>query len=358
VCDPNAIGRQTPLVFILFAVRAPVSMRGDIREIDVTTQDRMLRKRLALVVQSLVSTALLVLLFRKLDVGALRRLYTTLPVWFYFVSLAVVLGGQALYAWRWRQVLAASGVTVTLGTALRQYFIGIFLNNFFPSTVGGDMAKIYYLGRDHGYRPIAASIVLDRLLSIGLLSVLATTMYWIAPDPSPQFAMTRAFVTGIAACLIAGLVLAACGTGGLPRRLAPLGSLAVGFAERAQRFRHDMATAARHPTIVFQSAAVVATYFFTLTAVYRAFLLLNTPADPPFLTLLTAVTTASLLSNIPISVNGLGLREQLHAILLQPLGVPREAAVAISLLLFAHLLVSSLLGFWFWFRPDRRRSSR
>jgi len=43
-----------------------------------------------------------------------------------------------------------------------------------------------------------------------------------------------------------------------------------------------------------------------------------------------------------------GLREQLHAILLQPLGVTREAAVAISLLTFAHLLVSSLLGVFFW----------
>ena len=85
-----------------------------------------------------------------------------------------------------------------------------------------------------------------------------------------------------------------------------------------------------------------------LTAVYRSFLLINTSAHPAYLTLLTAVTTASLLSNIPCSVNGLGLREQLHAILLQPLGVPREAAVAISLLIFAHLLVSSLLGLLFW----------
>jgi hypothetical protein len=49
-------------------------------------------------------------------------------------------------------------------------------------------------------------------------------------------------------------------------------------------------------------------------------------------------------------VNGLGLREQLHALLLQPLGVPREAAVAISLLIFAHLLVSSLVGLVFWLR--------
>jgi len=307
-----------------------------------------IRKRLPVAIQSLVSVALLALLFRSLDLAALRQLYATMPLWFYLLSLAVILGGQVLYAWRWRQVLAASGVPVTIGTAIRQYFIGVFLNNFFPSTVGGDMAKVYYLGRHHGYRPIAASIVLDRLLSIGLLAVLATTMYWVAPDPSPQFVATRAFVTIIAACLLGGLVLAARGTGGLPRRLAPFGTFAVRLAERAQRFRHDMATAARQPHIVFQSAAVVTTYFFALTGIYRLFLSLDTGAHPAFLTLMTAVTTASLLSNIPISINGLGLREQLHAILLAPLGVTREAAVAISLLTFAHLLVSSLLGVLFW----------
>ncbi|OLE96671.1 MAG: hypothetical protein AUG75_17625, partial [Cyanobacteria bacterium 13_1_20CM_4_61_6] len=310
----------------------------------------MTRKHLTFAAQCVISVALLVLLFRSLDLSALRSLFATMPLWFYLMSLSAVLGGQVLYAWRWKQILAASGVPVTVGTAVQQYFIGIFLNNFFPSTVGGDMAKVYYLGRHHGYRPIAASIVLDRLLSIGLLALLATAMYWIAPDPSPQFAATRAFVTAIAVCLIGGLVLAARGTGGLPQRLSRFGTLAVGFAERAQRFRYDMAAAARRPQVVAQSAAVVATYFFVLTVVYRAFLLINTSAHPPYLTLLTAVTTASLLSNIPVSVNGLGLREQLHAILLQPLGVPREAAVAISLLIFAHLLVSSLLGLFFWMR--------
>ncbi len=316
----------------------------------MNTHESTVRKRLPLAIQSVVSIGLLVLLFRSLDGAALRHLYATMPLWFYLISLAVVVGGQALYAWRWRQVLSAAGVPVTVGTAIQQYFIGIFLNNFFPSTVGGDMAKVYYLGRDHGYRPIAASIVLDRLLSIGLLAVLATAMYWIAPDPSPQFAATRALVTAIAVLLIVGLVLAARGTGGLPQRLARFGTLAVGLAERAQRFRHDMAAAARRPQIVFQSAAVVTTYFFALTAIYRVFLQVSTTAHPAYLTLLTAVTTASLLSNIPISVNGLGLREQLHAILLAPLGVPREAAVAISLLIFAHLLVSSLIGLLFWFR--------
>jgi uncharacterized membrane protein YbhN (UPF0104 family) len=146
------------------------------------------------------------------------------------------------------------------------------------------------------------------------------------------------------------LVLTARGTGGLPRRVSKLGSRAVGFAERLQRFRQGIAPAAGHPGVVFQSAAVVTSYFLALTGVYRAFFGLVSPAHPPFLLLLTAVTTASFLSNLPVSVNGLGLREQLHALLLQPLGIPREAAVAISLLLFAHLLVSSLVGLLFWLR--------
>ena len=309
-----------------------------------------MQKRLTFAVQGLVSIALLVLLFRRLDLSALRMLYTTMPLWFYLLSLTVVVLGQVLYAWRWRQVLAASGVSVSLGVAVRQYFIGIFLNNFFPSTVGGDMAKVYYLGRQHGYRPIAASIVLDRLLSVGLLAVLATAMYWVAPDPSPRFVATRAVVTAMAATLIVFLILAARGTGGLPARLSRFGTMAVDLAERAQRFRHDMAGAARRPQIILQSAAVVTTYFLALTVVYRIFFTINGASHPPFLTLLTAVTTASFLSNLPVSVNGLGLREQLHVLLLQPLGVPREAAVGISLLIFAHLLVSSLFGLVFWLR--------
>jgi hypothetical protein len=38
----------------------------------------------------------------------------------------------------------------------------------------------------------------------------------------------------------------------------------------------------------------------------------------------------------------------LHASLLSPLGISPEVAVAISLLIYAHLLVASLIGLAFW----------
>jgi len=308
------------------------------------------RRYLAFGLQSVMSLTLLALLFRSLDLVALRRLFATLPLWFHLFSLTVIISGQVVYAWRWRLLLDASGVSVPLSAAVRQYFIGIFLNNFFPSTVGGDMAKVYYLGRQHGYRPVAASIVADRLLSIGVLAVLAAAMYWVAPDPSPRFTAARAVVTLCAAGGAAVVLLLARGTGGLPQRLAPFGVRAVNAAGRLQRFRLDMAPAVNNPRVVILAAAVVVGYFTILTAVYVTFAAVNLGIHPPFFVVMTAVTTASLLSNVPVSVNGLGIREQLHAMLLAPLGFPREAAVAISLLLFAHVLLSSLLGFACWLR--------
>src|SRR5262245_28334182 len=109
-----------------------------------------MKRRLALIAgQSAVSVALLTWLLRGLDTHALGRLLVTLPFWFYAISLGVIAGGQILYAWRWWLLLSAAGLDISLGAAIRSYWIGVFANNFLPSTIGGDATKIYYLGREH-----------------------------------------------------------------------------------------------------------------------------------------------------------------------------------------------------------------
>ena len=101
--------------------------------------------------QAVVTIVLLAALLRGLNLDAFRTSFVRLPVWFYLFSLAVVLAGQVAYAWRWKLLLVGAGVRAPFTLIIRQYFIGIFLNKFFPSTVGGDVGKVYLLGRDHGY---------------------------------------------------------------------------------------------------------------------------------------------------------------------------------------------------------------
>jgi uncharacterized protein (TIRG00374 family) len=303
-----------------------------------------------LIVQAFVTVTLLVLLARSLDLDALGRLLLGLPVSFYFFSLGVVLAGQIAYAWRWRLLLTAAGVRAPFWLIVRQYFIGIFVNNFLPSTVGGDIAKVYYLGQAHGYRTVTASVAMDRVLGVGLLAALAAAALIISPVAAPRLTAAQLGCLGVAALALGFLVLTRMGTGGLADRVRWLGSYAVAMAERLQRLRLDMAAPLARPATIAGAAVVVVGYAVAVTAVYQRFVLLQEGTAPPFLSLFAVVTATVVLSNVPISLNGLGLREQLHASLLAPLGIAPEVAVAISLLLYAHLVVASLIGLGFWLK--------
>ena len=309
-----------------------------------------MRSRLLLAGQAFVTVALLALLGRALDVDGLRALFVRLPVSFYFISLAVVLAGQIAYAWRWSLLLQESGLTIPFTTVLKQYFVGIFVNNFLPSTVGGDVAKVVYLGSDYGYRTIAASVAIDRLLGVGLLATIATCALWLSPISTPRLVAAHVASALIAAASLALLMVTIFGTGGLAARLGRFGTRTVEFAERLQRLRQDMAAPLRRPAVVTQAAIVVLGYAAAVTAIYARFVAIQGPTGPPFLALFAVVTTINVLSNVPVSLNGLGLREQLHASLFLPLGIAPEAAVSISLLLYAHLVVASLIGLIFWLR--------
>lgn len=317
----------------------------------------MSRHHVLVAIQGLVSIVLLAMLTRSLDLDALRTLFLRLPFWFYLGSLLIVVGGQVVYAWRWRLLLSAAGIRAPFSTVVRQYFIGIFLNNFLPSTIGGDVAKVYLLGRDHGYRAVTASVLLDRMLGLGLLAVCAMATLWSIPLSSPVLAAARLAVTGVAAASMVALGIAAVGTGGLPRRLTWLGPSVVSGAERIQRLRLEMVVPLTRPALIAKAAIVVVGYFAAIGAVYTIYIGLQRGAAPPFILTAGIAMAISLLSNIPVSLNGLGLREQLHVSLLLPIGVTREAAVGISLLLYGHLVVGSLVGFVFWLRAPAWRDA-
>jgi uncharacterized protein (TIRG00374 family) len=295
-----------------------------------------------------VTVALLAVLARTLDFNALRSLFVRLPLSFYLLSLVVVLAGQIAYAWRWALLLREVGLAIPFTTVVRQYFVGMFVNNFLPSTVGGDVAKVAYLGPNHGYRRVAASLVVDRLLGVGLLALLASAAMWLSPISTPRLVAANVASAFIAIASLVLLVVTAFGTGGLAARFETYGHWAVEVAGRLQRLRLDMAAPLKRPAVVAQAAIIVFGYAAAVTAIYARFVAMQGPAAPPIVALFAVVTAITVLSNVPVSLNGLGLREQLHVSLLVPLGIAPEVAVAMSLLLYAHLIVASIFGLLFW----------
>ena len=308
-----------------------------------------MRRNVFLAAQVAVTALLLVLLFRRFDWGGFDALFRRLPLSFYAGSLAIVAAGQLLYAWRWHVLLDAARVPVTFRRTIAQFLLGNFVNNFIPSNVGGDVARGYRLGREYGFHAVAATIVLDRILGISLLGALAAAAMWLSPSIDPVFRTVRLVMLLLAVGGAGALVVLLRGSGGLSRYLARFGPRGAVMMEHLRLFRLEMAPA-RNPVVLAKALAVVAGYFVLLTVAYEWFLDLQLGHAAAFVPVLAVVASAAALSNVPVSLNGLGLREQLHVILFRSLGVPKEAAVAISLLVFAHTWVLSLSGGFFWVR--------
>ena len=110
----------------------------------------MTKRQIWLAAQAVMTVVLLVLLFRQFDWAAFRAVLGRMSPAFYAASLLAVVTGQLLYALRWQVVLEGMGTRVAYGDVLRQYLIGIFFSNIMPTAIGGDAAKIYYLGRQAG----------------------------------------------------------------------------------------------------------------------------------------------------------------------------------------------------------------
>ena len=68
----------------------------------------------------------------------------------------------------------------------------------------------------------------------------------------------------------------------------------------------------------------------------------------PWLELLVIITLISVITMLPVSVNGLGVREGSYVFFFKQLDVPNEMAIAVSLLFFFFVSLSSLVGGLFW----------
>lgn len=309
----------------------------------------MNRRHIWFGLQAIGTVVLLVVLFRRFDWTLFGGVLHQISPAFYAGSLAAMAVGQMLYAYRWCVVLAATGVRVTYGEVLRQYLIGVFFSNLMPTAVGGDAAKVYYLGRREGYVEIGASVFIDRFLGFFWLSLIGGVLAWLTAADAAVMVLNRNLLTVFAAGFLVALVLLA---------VAPIDALLSRFTPRRWQgatarvgdFAALVRRGALRPWALAVSGAVVAGYAWLITMVYLSFFSANAITTPGVLVVMLMVISMSIFVNVPISVNGIGLREQLHVLLFTALGIPKEVSVSISLLLFAHTLILGLIGWALWLR--------
>lgn len=97
----------------------------------------------SLVSKVIITAALLSLLVIKTDFREVNALIAGLDRSPLMAALLLTAGAVVLSAYKWKLLLTARGWYLSLGTLTRLYFVGLFMNNFLPSSIGGDVMRIY-----------------------------------------------------------------------------------------------------------------------------------------------------------------------------------------------------------------------
>lgn len=275
------------------------------------------------------------------------------------LALAAVLVSNIFGAAQWHILLVRQGVKMTYNEVSRIYFMGLFFNNFMPGNVGGDLKRIADIRSESGEKLGAGFVatVFDRLFGLFFLNALALGVGFLFfiwdPQKSPYLLPSLGVFLGF--CLLfAGLFSRRFGRA-LERlyiRWAPpfFTEKIAGIRERFHLFRI--------PKLWLQ--------VFMISAVTQALRVsvhwlcgLSIGVDIPISWYFYFIPIVAVITALPISIGGFGVREATAAYLFGLVGVLPMDSVIVQLFAYLVALAVSLLGgleFVFHRKPMRGKS--
>jgi uncharacterized membrane protein YbhN (UPF0104 family) len=304
------------------------------------------RPRAARAVGTLVVTGLCVAyIVWKIDLRETVHVLAHASVGWWLASFGIWVLSVWPLAWRWRKLLAASGVHERLGWLVRATFVSYGAAQVLPTSLGGDASRIYETTRRHpGLRgPVAGTVLLERALGGAATLLLAAVGFALAVGGDYS-------VTGYAWIELAFVVLSVAGAFVLfSRRLHPvlhrlrplLQRLRIEavlrdvyLALHAYRRRIGLLVGVFALTVLVQAVRVL--------AIWSAGKAVGVDLSPrPYYVMGPLLFLVML---VPFTINGLAVRESFFVSFLGSLGVSADQAFSAGFLFFLVTVMAALPG--------------
>jgi len=290
-----------------------------------------------------ITALLFYLLFRKVDFQHFGAVLRGARMHILLAAFAVLWVGHYICIFRWRMLMRPLMPVLSLGHLFAIYCIGLFFNLIFPTVVGGDVVKMYYAGKPSKlYAQSFAATFLDRDAGMLAMMIIACMITLIHPVSVPGIPVGLIIWVTSLLFLLGNIVVF---TPSLHQTLTRF-LHAVHFpkvAAKADAISNAFQVMGRHRGVLVSSLAI--SLVNQLLAISVTWVLATgLRLDVPLRYFLLFVPVITLISMIPISLNGMGLREYAFMTLLGAIGIAPESCIALGLLSSAFIIVSSLPG--------------
>ncbi|CAN5309163.1 lysylphosphatidylglycerol synthase transmembrane domain-containing protein [soil metagenome] len=301
-----------------------------------------MRGFLLLALRIVVSAALLYISFRGINFAAIQsRLSQISPGWVLLAVLATVFQ-IFLGALRWREISTQCGASLGTGQAFRYNMIGAFFNQTLPSTIGGDAMRLWLVRQTGaGWRAATYSVLVDR--AIGLI---ALALIVVASLPWSYDLIGNAH--GRLALLLIDIAAISAGLGFLV-----FGRLNWAWLKALWPLRHIHACSVIANDVIFNRASgpkiAVLSLLIHVMAVVIAWCAVRSIAAPAaFEQLFMLIPPIMLITMLPISIAGWGVREATMMVAFGYAGLARADGTVVSLLFGASSFIVGAIGVLVW----------
>jgi uncharacterized protein (TIRG00374 family) len=302
-------------------------------------------KKIAILIAKLsVSTVFFYFLLSKIGIQTIINNIRMLSPGAFIAAVGIYIAATYLSSRRWNLLIPQDMKTKRLFSL---YMIGSFFNTYMPGIIGGDAVKAYYLSKvlkennSTSHTPYSslsiaiASVFMDRYIGFSALLAISIIAF--------PFGFKYLEVTHVK--WVMPMVLVAFISGSIIVFKFRLGER-VKFISRIYEYfqiysrENGVLFKAFLYSVVIQMSGIIAIYILSK----------GISLNISFLSLVIFVPIIILISFIPVSISGIGLREGSFVIFLGTIGVPSDLAMTLSIVWFLSVVVASLWGLFEYLR--------
>lgn len=304
-------------------------------------------KTLIFIVKVIISLFLFFYLISKIGIKTVVDTLRLLDISAFIAAIAIYIASIYLSTLRWRLFLSHKLHTKKLFSL---YMIGSFFNTYMPGIVGGDAVKAYYLNNEiknelpktglsnSSESPIlesVTSIFIDRYIGFFTLLCICLFAFPFGSKYLKETSVNWIIPTVFLSFIIGSFIVFKFRIG---ERIAFLSNFYSYF--RRYMKKKDVLIKAFIYSVIIQ-----------ISGIFSVFLLSKgISANIPFNFLLIFIPIIILISFLPVSLSGIGLREGAFVLFFQLIGIPPHQSMSLSILWFLSTTTASLWGLFEYLR--------
>jgi uncharacterized protein (TIRG00374 family) len=304
-----------------------------------------MKKTITLAVKIGVSLALYAYIFKKVDVAKLWQNTKAADPTYVLAAILIYVAVQVVSAYRWYVLLTPLGIRVPFTKILGLYFVGMFSSLFLPSAIGGDFVRVYYLHKEaRSLSGATTTVFLDRDLGLASLLVIATAAAALAGIRFNGVPLAPIFGLILVGFAIANLALFYRPSYNLLHKALKLFKLKRADEKVDRLFKSFNSYRGEASVLAVAMALSVVIQIGGVIVNMAAGAGIGLHTDRGIIDYLVFIPAISLISMMPISINGMGWREGAYIVLFTSAGASSSSATMLALLWLVVLVVTSLPG--------------